>query len=444
MIKNLYADISTTAPDLVLYRRQRSAFIILNIAILVVVFALHESFSSFWGKPTLSLIAAVGGAVILNFVEFLWLMKLQEIPSRVTRVLVSWTAILVNLVLAFLLSHMTDNEDSPYFVLLLVPILEAAFRFHLITVIGIVSISDFLLFLWVWDFFRHHPPVDVGEYFEAGITSLMFIVVGILVWQLVNDLRRKQANLASNLLELERTREQLLQEEKLAVVGRLSSAIAHEIRNPVAMISSSLATAAQLTGVEREEMLNIASEESTRLVALTTDFLAYARPRSPSLELHSIGDTVQYISDACRAHASLRRIQLKADCLPSTLARIDPGQLQQALINLVMNAIDAAPDDTSVTLSSVVEGNAVLIRVENQGPEIPESTRSRMFEPFFTAKPRGTGLGLAIARNIARAHGGDLFLSENRQDKVCFSISLPLPGMDTETEKETHGTYSHC
>lgn len=443
MIRDLYADVSTAAPDLIAYRRQRSAFIILNIVILVVVFAFHEYFRSFWGRPTSSLIFAVGCAVILNLGELLWLTKLKVIPSQLTRVLVSWTAILTNLVLAFLLSHMTDNEDSPYFVLLLVPILEAAFRFHLITVIGIVSASDFLLFLWVWDYFRHHPPIDVGEYFEAGITSLMFIVVGILVWKLVNDLRKEQANLAHNLLELEHTREQLLQEEKLAAVGRLSSAIAHEIRNPVAMIQSSLATAAQLAGAEREEMLNIASEESARLVTLTTDFLAYARPRSPRLELHSIADTLNYIADACRAHASQKGIQLKAECAPSLMARIDPGQLQQALINLVMNAIDAASSETTVTLSSSVNGKQVLVRVDNEGPEIPESILSRIFEPFFTMKPRGTGLGLAIARNIARAHGGDLFLSENQQGRVCFSIRLPLPAIETETEKETHGTYSH-
>ncbi len=79
-----------------------------------------------------------------------------------------------------------------------------------------------------------------------------------------------------------RTREQLLQEERLAAVGRLSSAIAHEIRNPVAMISSSIATAKQLAGAEREEMFEIASAEATRLVTLTTDFLDYARPRPPT------------------------------------------------------------------------------------------------------------------------------------------------------------------
>ena len=442
MLKNLYTDVPAAVLDLASYRRQRSAFVVLNVAILIVIFVLHESFSSYWAKPSYDLILAISLAVLLNLAEFLWLAKLRAIPRPVIRVLVSWAGIVINLGLAFALSHMTDNEDSPYFVLLLVPILEAAFRFHLVTVIGIVTVSDFLLFLWVWDYFRHHPPVDVGEYFEAGITSLMFIVVGILVWRLVNDLRRQQSNLANNLLELERTREQLLQEEKLAAVGRLSTAIAHEIRNPVAMISSSLATATRLSGPEREEMLEIAAEESSRLVALTTDFLAYARPRSPRLELHPIPDTLNYIADACRAHASQKDVKIQVECTPHLVVAIDPSQLQQALINLVMNGIDAAQPGSSIKLRGFSEQDHATLEVENEGAEIPESTRAQMFEPFFTTKPRGSGLGLAIARNIARAHGGEISLSLNGSDKVCFSVILPLSAV--ETSKENHGTYSHC
>jgi signal transduction histidine kinase len=367
-------------------------------------------------------------------------MRLQTIPRALSRVLVSWTSIIVNLVLAFVLSHMTDNQDSPYFVLLLVPILEAAFRFHLITVLGIVMASDFLVFLWCWDYFRHHPPTEIGEYFEAGITSLMFLVVGVLVWQLVNNLKWKEANLAKNLLELKQTRERLSQEEKLASVGRLSAAIAHEIRNPVAMISSSLATAGHLSGAEREEMLEIAAEESSRLVGLTTEFLAYARPRLPQLEMNSISDTVNYIADACRAHASQREIQLKVDVVASLMASIDAAQVQQALINLVMNAIDSAASGSAVLLRAYGQNGRTVLEVENGGPEIPEATCSRIFEPFITTKPRGSGLGLAIARNIAHAHGGNLVLSVNRPDKVCFSLEIPLHVVKVPSEKDPNGT----
>ena len=106
------------------------------------------------------------------------------------------------------------------------------------------------------------------------------------------------------MLELERAREKLLHEEKLTAMGRLSSAIAHEIRNPVAMIASSIATANQLSGGEKEEMFGIAAEEAARLTQLTTEFLDYASARQPNVSATSLADTVAYIADASRAHAS--------------------------------------------------------------------------------------------------------------------------------------------
>ena len=166
--------------------------------------------------------------------------------------------------------------------LLFLPVLEAAFRFRFSMLLGVIAASDFACFFWQWRFFVKHPPIDVGEYIEAGTTSLMLAVVGVLVWLLVRDLRRKETRLADNLRELEQAREKLLHEEKLAAIGRLSSAIAHEIRNPVAMIASSIATAKQLSGAEREEMFVIASDEAGRLTRLTTEFLDYASARRPN------------------------------------------------------------------------------------------------------------------------------------------------------------------
>src|SRR5579864_9816906 len=161
---------------------------------------------------------------------------------------------------------------------------------------------DVSLFWQVWWFYKKHPPVDVGEYYEAGITSLLFAIVGVLVWLLVADLRRKEFRLANNVLELEHAREQLLREERMGAVGRLSSAIAHEIRNPVAMIASSIATAKELAGAEREEMFAIASDEANRLSRLTSEFLDYASIRTPTLTETSVADLVGYVADASRAH----------------------------------------------------------------------------------------------------------------------------------------------
>jgi signal transduction histidine kinase len=420
-----HTDSSSAQVDLATYQGQETVFIILNLAAMMVLLSLHAVFASYWGKPTHTLELAVAIAFALKAAQLIWVKKLTQMPPPGKFLAVTWTSIVLNIVLALLLSQLTDHEDSPYFVLMISPILEAAFRFHLPSVISVVSVADFLTFFWIWYYFRQHPPLDIGEYYEAGIMSLTFGLVAVLVWWLVNDARNKASRLARNLQELQRTREKLLEEEKLAVVGRLSSAIAHEIRNPVSMISSSLATAKQLAGKEREEMFEIASEEAQRLVALTTDFLAYARPRRPQLAPNSVTDTLLYVADACRAHAGQKQLQLQVKAPDGLMAETDSGQLQQALINLIMNAMDAASMNSIVEVRAYVDRGQICIDVENAGEPLPDTTVNRIFEPFFTTKPKGSGLGLGIARNIARAHGGDLMLSANGPERIRFSLTLP-------------------
>lgn len=426
MFKQLYPDSSLLGSDLVAFRRQESIFVILNLILLAGLLLLHAFFSSYWGAPTRMQVVILGAGFTVKAAELIWLQGLKKTPPPTALVLLTWASILLNLTLAVLLARLTDHEDSPYFVLTVIPILEAAFRFHLITVLGVVSVSAIYNFVWVWQYFQRHPPIDVGEYFETGISALIFLVVGVLVWRLVNDLRAQENRLAQNLYELDHARERLLREEKLAAVGRLSSAIAHEIRNPVAMISSSIATAKRLTGCEREEMFDIASEEASRLLRLTTGFLAYARPRPPNLVITSVADTVAYVADAARAHASQKGVQFQIETPGSPMTKMDSGQVQQALLNLIMNAVDAAPAGSTVRLRSRVFDHRLAITVENQGLPIASDEVARIFEPFFTTKPQGSGLGLPIARNIARAHGGDLVVEANDAGRVCFSMTLPF------------------
>lgn len=417
---------SSSLLDLLTFKRQQTVFIVLNLLLLVALLLMHWSLASFWGNPSPWLIATVSLVFLVRIPELLWVRRLSHPIQPVVPVALTWASILVNVALTILLSDLTNHEDSPYIVLLFLPVLEAAFRFRLGMLLGVIAASSFACFFWQWRFFLKHPPVDVGEYIEAGTTALMLVMVGVLVWLLVRDLHRKETRLANNLLELERAREKLLHEEKLAAMGRLSSAIAHEIRNPVAMIASSIATAKRLSGAEREEMFATASEEAGRLTRLTTEFLDYASIRRPNVTLTSIADTVAYVADASRAHASQKGLKFELDVSETLLAKADASQLQQALMNLVLNAVDASPPDGLVVLRGRPENQTALIDVENSGLPIPESTLERLFEPFFTTKPRGTGLGLAIARNIARAQGGDLILAVNGPSCVRFSLSVPM------------------
>jgi two-component system sensor histidine kinase HydH len=134
-----------------------------------------------------------------------------------------------------------------------------------------------------------------------------------------------------------------------------------------------------------------------------------------------------YVADVCRARASERGVEVKVEAGEELMIEMDSSQVQQALLNLLMNAIDASPAGATVLLRSARNPNGcVRVEVENPGPAIPPSTLARIFEPFFTTKPNGTGLGLAIVHNIVRAHGGDVELVRNEPARVCFSITLPV------------------
>jgi signal transduction histidine kinase len=265
--------------------------------------------------------------------------------------------------------------------------------------------------------------------------------MGLMVWILVNQLRSDQTKLANSLGELERTRERLMVEEKLAVVGRLSSAVAHEIRNPVAIIASSLATAdrPELAEQGRKEMYGIARNEAARLEKLTSDFLSYARPSQPKRTPVALGQVLGYISEIANVHASKKQIIITVEVCDGLQANVDREQLQRALLNLLLNAIDATPPGGQVAVRSTHSStNSLELQVENSGESIPKEVLSRIFEPFYTTKPHGTGLGLAISRNIARAQGGDLVVARNEPGHVCFAITVS-DAEPTGTGATNHG-----
>jgi two-component system sensor histidine kinase HydH len=342
-------------------------------------------------------------------------------------VALTWFTIALNMALGFSLASLSYRQDIQYFVLMVAPILQAAFRFSFGVTLAVVSACTALDFFWVWNYFRLHPPSQLNEYMEAGTISLIYGIVGVLVWTLVSHLRSKETHLTASLAELEQARAHLLIEEKLAAVGRFSSAIAHEIRNPVAMISSALATAFTdgLDSSERQEMFEIAAKEASRLEKLTTDFLVYARPRPPAKQPGDTAESIAYVADICRPRAAEKGVTIQVEAADGLNANFDSGQVQQALVNLVMNAIEASPTGGVVHLRGKRHRDVIRIEVENANGPIPPEAVNCIFEPFFTTKPAGTGLGLAIARNIAQGQGGDLALSRNHRDSIQFSMTLP-------------------
>jgi signal transduction histidine kinase len=415
------------------YRAQQMAFSVLTLSLTAALLLLHVFFSGLLGKPSLAVLSLLAFSSLAKFIEYSWLRRQTDGISRRT----SNTETVISMVwlfsLAGVLAILTDRDDAPYFVLLAIPILQCAYHFGVFQTALTIGAAIGMIFAWAKHFFSLHPPPRPTEFLESGMISLIYGLMGFLVWYLVNQIRSKESALFQKMSELEQTRERLAREEKLAAVGQLASGIAHEIRNPVAMIVSSLDTAAypNIEIAEREEMFTIAGREAKRLEHLTSDFLAYARPSTPQRTPCRIEDILQHVANATRLRAGEKSIEVEFDPTGEELLEIDPSQVEGALVNLGLNAVDATPRSGRIQFRTRMEDGKFLIDVENTGEAIRDRDISRIFEPFFTTKSHGTGLGLAIARGVARAHGGDLWISKNQDRAVVFTMSLEKGSMDS-------------
>lgn len=410
------------------YKKQETILILLNILVLAALFLTHIGFISLLGKPSALLLLVLSIRFIILILELVWIQKLDSETDTRTLNLHTHFSVALNIAFAFAASNFGGTADSHYSVLMVIPIITAAYRYNLPLTLLIVVIAVVLTFLEVWLYFQKNPPADFSEYFEAATVSLIFLVVGIVVRLLVGNLRTEEQKLHESLKQLKQMQEKLLAEEKLAAIGQLSSAVAHEIRNPVAMIASSLKMAEKQSADSpvREEMFSIATQEAKRLENLTTDFLAFARVKAPVLKTEKIRDMLEYAKSLTQARLAEKDLNLRVECDENMSAEIDASQIQQALLNLLLNAIDAAPENSVIIIGAGRNPAGLILFVENAGEKIPDEITAKIFEPFFTAKPQGTGLGLAIVRNIARAHRGDAALSKNENGLCRFEIALPL------------------
>ena len=407
-------------------RRQQIAFCVLTTSLFAALLLLHTHFSYLLGEPSEGVIVILAFACSIKIIEWIWLLRQRSgISERAARISTA-ISIPVMFLLAGFLAVLTDRDDVPYFVLLAIPILQCAYRFGLIATAITIAASVGMIFTWAQHFFGTHPPARPTEFLESGMISLVYSLMGVLVWYLVHQLEIKQARLYRNMMELEATREKLLAEERLAAVGRLASGVAHEIRNPVAMIASSLATAAEASAdtEEREEMFAIAAREAKRLEILTNDFLTYARPSKPQRSLFPLGEIMNHVVSITRVRAAERSIEVAYEPSGETIFEMDAMQVEGALVNVSFNAIDATPEGGRIIFRIRSDDAMLAIDIEDSGSAIAEAHLVRIFEPFFTTKPGGTGLGLAIARTVARAHGGDLWVSQNLNGAVVFTMTL--------------------
>jgi len=246
------------------------------------------------------------------------------------------------------------------------------------------------------------------------------------------DMVRLNGELEGKIVQLERTQAQLVQSEKLASIGEMAAAVAHGLRNPLA----SLRAAAQLVRRHPEspssgEHLDAIIEEVDRLDRRIRDLLSFSRPAPYRPMPESLARLVEGLLPAFAQPLREHRVELQvamASDLPDV--QVDPMQLEQAVVEVVSNALDAMPAGGHLSIRGSTENGAVdpaevTLEVSDTGPGIPEQVLASVCEPFFTTRQEGTGLGLAIAKRYVEQNGGRLEIESRIGEGTTVRIRLP-------------------
>jgi signal transduction histidine kinase len=205
----------------------------------------------------------------------------------------------------------------------------------------------------------------------------------------------------------------LIQAEKLSSIGLLASGVAHEINNPLSGLMGLLKALQEdsLSASERTEFFDAARDGLERMRMTVQSLLNFARRQSPVRENLDVAENIDACTRLVSPAARRKNVQIELAIRPGEASvHGDRSQFMQAVLNVLMNAIHAAPAGSRVHVHAVIAGDRVSIHIDDQGPGIPETLRGRVTDPFFTTKPEGegTGLGLAVTLGILSAHSGGL------------------------------------
>ncbi len=259
----------------------------------------------------------------------------------------------------------------------------------------------------------------------------------------MHDSMSKAQETIATLTDLTRAREineQIQQSDKLSSLGTLAAGVAHEIRNPLA----SLRGLTQLLGEDltpenpKSRYITVILEEVDRLNGVVQQLLDFSAVSKEEIHKSNINNLIERsIQLAQPAVHKKKDIQLHRHLDPAIPdIPVFPRRIVQAVLNLLLNALDAVDSEGSITITTRPGRNQLLIDIHNSGSYIEPEQQARIFDPFFTTKDRGTGLGLSITHQIARQHRGSLRVDSSQEGGTSFQILLPMQEKVAPAPKE--------
>ncbi|PWB71881.1 hypothetical protein C3F09_07365 [candidate division GN15 bacterium] len=291
---------------------------------------------------------------------------------------------------------------------------------------GLISASA--ISLLVLPFVLIPNAVVPSEHFSSMSSELVEIFFyfgfGVLIGALVDRESRIRQRHESAQLQLERAKH-------LAVVGQMAAGVAHEIKNPLASIKG----AVEIVGGEstpeadRREFRTIISKEIKRIDGTVKEFLEYARPRPTELKPLDLTALIESALRQIGAQPDHQAIHFETELEPEVQILGDSDKLHQVILNLVLNAVQASPRESVISISlRRVPGEGVRLTIKDQGKGIRPEDLPRIFEPFYTTKHRGTGLGLTIVKGIIEDHKGLIEVSSSETGGATFTVTFPPVG----------------
>lgn len=221
--------------------------------------------------------------------------------------------------------------------------------------------------------------------------------------------------------------------ERQAALGNFAAGIAHEVRNPLTTMRTTVhGLMRQEERPEHQKMFQVVIDEILRVDAIVEEFLGYARPREPRKEAIQAKEIFKSIEALISGTLQEKQIRLALTGDSSLILHVDPAQLRQILMNIVLNAIQAMDEGGYLTIRSQLRGSFAEIMVKDTGSGIAQENLDKVFTPFYTTRAKGTGLGLSICRQLVMANGGDLQIESTVGEGTTVLIKIPVYGGQEE------------
>ncbi|HPZ10654.1 MAG TPA: ATP-binding protein [Candidatus Eremiobacteraeota bacterium] len=324
--------------------------------------------------------------------------------------------------------HIHEIYRQLYYIPIIYGVFSFGIRGGLIISLS-VGIIYFIHITCQWD-------LSPGEYIVQLLEIVLFIVIAFITGILVEKIRKEQKLYkdASEKLkiafdEMKEYQKQLIVSERMRSVGELAAGLAHEIKNPLSSIKSSVEVIEGSVNSDSPagEFLGILLEETERLNKVVNSFLSFARPVKPELLPCKIEEVLEPVIKLLKPELKKNSVTVEKE-IEKDLPEIygDAQQLQQVFLNLSLNAIQAMPEGGRLSVKIMKSEKYIKIDFLDTGVGIPEENMGKLFTPFFSTRKEGNGLGLAISYRIIENHKGEISVESRLSKGSCFSIKIPV------------------